>query len=1117
MTKDITSWLEGLGLGKYAAIFAENEIDPAALPHLTDDDLKDIGVALGSRRIILASIVEFQAGKVRDDPIPSSEHGEPIPPAEAERRQLSIMFCDLVGSTELSQRLDPEDLREIMRQYQDAVAGAVSRYEGHVAKFLGDGVLAYFGWPRAYEDQAERAVHAALDAVATVSRLKVDGGDNLQARVGIATGQVVVGDIIGDKAAEMGAVVGETPILAARLQTLADPGTVIIGRNTRHLAGHVFDLNDEGEHRLKGFADPVRAWRVLGKGREKSRFEAAHGETLTGFVGRTQEMALLMDRWEQAVGGKGQCVLISGEAGIGKSRVLREFKECLDRDSRTCLRYQCSPYQVNAAFNPIIEQLQHAADFRQDDNVEDKLDKVERLLRATLEGESEDLSLMAALLALPSERYPPLNMTPQRQKLQTIALLVSQLEALSKEQSVLMLVEDIHWIDPSSLEVFDAVVDRACDLSVLVVMTHRPEFEPRWALHGHVTHHTLNRLDYGDGKAMAEHVTGGRELPEAVLKQILEHTDGVPLFVEELTKTVIEAGFLEEQNGRYILDGPLPHLAIPSTLKDSLMARLDRLSAVKEVIQAAACIGREFSPELLGSAVSIGQAALDDALIRLVDAQLVYRRSGVDGPHYLFKHALVQDAAYESLLTRKRRELHARIAEVLEASVEPDPATLAHHCSAAGLAEKAARYYLETGNRLLRASGLAEACAELEAGLREIETLPSNSARDRLELDISLVLGTARLGYFGWPHSSVPEILEPAFRLATTLRDTEALRTVLFGLWVHFMCRAEFPQALQWVEALNGAVEETDDSELTVVRDMAGGVQRLWMADYDEVTRYTQHMRTTYDVSKHSGVVRYTNHDPYCTSLTLFGANVDWIVGYPDRAIAHLDEGIALARQLNHPFNLAFALTVGSWFMAWRGDLQRIFSQCDEAEEIAEKHALEFIRLNMVHVARGMALIISRDSQEGYELLKQGWNFWSGIGGRVNNPQYEMHLAAALGDLGSSKNALDTIEGAISSCRATGERWIEPEALRTKGELLLGDQPDPDGAELAFNEAIELAREHAAKSWELRAATSLARLWQSQGKLREARQLLTPVYQWFTEGFETADLRRAHALLEDLS
>ena len=1038
---------------------------------------------------------------------------------EAERRQITIMFCDLVGSTELSRRLDPEDLREVMGRYQDAVAGAVTRYEGHVAKFLGDGVLAYFGWPRAHEDQAEQAVRAALEAVTAVQLVKAEGDQPLQSRAGIATGQVVIGDIVGDSAEERDAVVGETPNLAARLQTLADPGSVIIGANTRRLIGDVFELGDRTEHDLKGFADPVSAWRVLGERRVESRFEAAHGDALTRFVGRTQEIGLLLDRWEHAKTNEGQVVLLSGEAGIGKSRILREFVGQLREGPHLTLRYQCSPHQMNAAFHPVIEQLHDAADFRREDTVDEKLDKLERLVGDTGEDGSEARSLMAALLSLPTQRYAPLDMTPQRRKLQTIAVLVARLAGLAKRQPVLVLVEDVHWIDPSSLETFNAVVDRSQNLAVLVVMTHRQEFESPWTGYGHVTNYSLNRLSRGDGKAQAERVSDGKALPEEVLTRILEQTDGVPLFVEELTKTILEAGFLKEEEDRYVLTGPLPAVAIPATLHDSLMARLDRLAPVKEVVQTAACIGREFSPELLAAVMSMDRATLDDSLAQLVKAQLLFHRYTAEGTSYLFKHALVQDAAYESLLKSKRRALHAKLAYALENLDESDPLDLARHYSAAGLADEAATSYLAAGQRLLGASALPEASGALELGLEQVDALAPSAKRDRLELDLRTALGAARMARFGWAHPSVAEALEPAFVLARKLNDREILGPVLFGLWVHYQTRTDFPRALEWLEELDNAVGETDESELSAVRDMSSGCQYFWQAEYDRAASYTDHIRSTYDEEKHARIVDFTNHDPLVFSLHWAGSFLDWIIGYPERSLERLQEAVSLARRLKHPFNLAFALTAGSHGYLLCGDGEPILSHCDEVERLVVEEGLgPFAQNVLANHWRGKALILGKEFTAGYKLMKQGNDFWNMADGRVCNALFWSWMSMGLGGMGKTAEALELIERAISHCRETGDCYMEPECLRIKGELLLlAENTDDTRVDAVFHQAIQLAQAHKAKSWELRAATSRAKLWRSRDKRTEARDLLAPVYDWFAEGFDTADLKEAKHLLEEVS
>lgn len=1116
---DLQDWLERLGLGGYSSVFAENDVDLDVLPHLSDEDLKGLGLSLGHRRKLLAAIPKLT--QEPDSAASTLRTGTPDQPriAEAERRQLSVLFCDLVGSTELSQRLDPEHLRELMRRYQDAVAGAVTRYEGFVAKFLGDGVLAYFGWPQAHEDQAERAVHAALDAVAAVAGLRADGQQELQARVGIATGQVVIGEIVNETAGEAGAVVGETPNLAARLQSLAEPGSVIIDSTTRRLAGPAFELEDRGAHPLKGFREAVPVWRVAGEALVESRFEAAHGAALTEFVGRTQELSLLLDRWTRARDGEGQVVLLSGEAGIGKSRILRELQEELRADPHAVLHYQCSPYYVNAAFHPVVEQLRHGADFHHDDTPEIRLDKLERLLRTTVGDDPEIAALMAALLSLPADRYPSLGITPQKQKLRTIEALGDRVQALSRQRSVLMLVEDVHWVDPSTLEWMDAVIERVQSLPVLVVVTHRPEFQARWTGYGHLTVHSLNRLSHSDGKAMAERITGGKTLPEQVLTQILKQTDGVPLFVEELTKTVLEAGFLEERDGRYELEGPLPPLAIPTTLHDSLMARLDRLAPVKEVVQAAACIGREFEPDLLTEVVSLDSEDLEDALDQLVQSGLIFRRRTAEGPSYLFKHALVQDTAYESLLMRKRRQIHADLARTLEGRADTDPLALARHCAAAGLAEKAVGHYLAAGQHLLATSALPEAVNALELGQRELVTLEPSDRRDRLELDLRVALGTARMANFGWPHGSVAEALEPAFGLATQIDDRGAMGPLLWGLWVHYQTRTEFPQAHEWLAKLDEVAEESGDPELLAVRDMSSGCQYFWEAEYDRAASYTEHIRATYDEARHARIVRYANHDPLCFSLHWAGSLLDWIVGYPDRALDRLEEALDIARRLGHPFNAAFALTGGSQSLIMRGEAERMLAQCDEAERIVADQGLgKFAEHSMLNHWRGQAYILRGELARGFELTKRGNDYFNASGGRICNAMWWCLMTQALAGMDRPREALALIERALAHCRDTGDRYMEPEVLRLKGELLLqGSTCEHDDAEAVLAAAQRVARAHQAKSWELRAATSLARLNLSRDRRREALDLLEPVYDWFEEGFDTADLKAAHALLNELS
>ena len=708
---DIGTWLGGLGLARYEKAFRDNDIDADLLHSLTADDLRELGVgSIGHRRRLLDAIAALSAAPTNV-----------TLPAEAERRQLTVLFCDLAGSTALASRLDPEDLREVLGTYRAAVAEAVAQFGGYVAKYMGDGVLAYFGYPQAHEHDAERAVRAGLALIERIGRLESSGG-TLASRVGIATGLVVVGDLIGSGDAQERGVVGETPNLAARLQQMAPPNTVLVAEATRRLVGDLFEYNDLGAVALKGLAEPVPAWQVLGESTVENRFAALRSATLSPLIGRDEEVELLLRRWARAKDGEGQSVLISGEAGIGKSRIVETLRERLLADEpHLLLRYQGSPQRTASALHPVIARLEHAAGFRRKDDPGARLNKLEDLLgREVVKDVSSVAPLFAALLAIRTEgRYPPLGLTPPQQKAKTLEALAGQLEAMAARRPVLLVFEDLHWADPTSLEFLDIVVDRTQHLRVLAVLTFRPDFAPPWTGHAHVTLLSLNRLGRRDTAALAERVGGGKPLPPEILDQILVRTDGVPLFVEELTKAVLESGLLSEGVDGYVLRGPLPPLAIPATLHDSLMARLDRLAPpVKAAAQLAACIGREFTYEMLAAVSPLGADALGVALDQLVASELIHRGGMPSAVSYAFRHALVHEAAYQSLLRSRRQQLHACIAQIVEARFPEiaarQPDWLAHHYAEAGLAERASDCSFEAARRAKAAYALREAAAHLE-------------------------------------------------------------------------------------------------------------------------------------------------------------------------------------------------------------------------------------------------------------------------------------------------------------------------------------------------------------------------------------------------------------------
>ena len=661
--QEIADWLKKLGMSEYAERFAESDIDIDVLSELTDHDFDRLGVSLGHRRKMLRAIRELSASPIaasteRQASAPTVP--EPAPKDTAERRQVTVMFSDLVGSTALSARLDPEDLREVISAYQKCVAETVGRFGGFVAKYMGDGVLVYFGYPQAHEDDAERAVRAGLELVAAVGDLKTHAP--LQTRIGIATGLVVVGDLIGSGASQEQAIVGETPNLAARLQGVAEPNSVVIAESTRKLVGNLFELETLETKELKGIAGPVPAWTALRESSAEGRFEAFHASGLTELVGREEELDLLLRRWSKTKAGEGQAVLLSGEAGIGKSRLTAALLERLAAEPHTRLRYFCSPQRTDSALYPIISQMERAAGFTHEDTAQAKLDKIDAVL-APAGTSKQDAALFAEMLSLPNDgRYPTLDLTSEQRRQRTLEALGSQMEAPSRSNAVLMIFEDAHWTDPTSLEAFGRAVDRLRTIRVLLIVTFRPEFEPPWIGRPHVTAMTINRLAQREIDTMIDRIVGNKSLAASVRRDIVERTDGIPLFVEEMTKAVLEAegdGTIE----RTVAAIPSPSNVVPASLHASLMSRLDRLGPAKEMAQIGAAIGREFSHSLLAAVVCRPEAELVSTLDRLIAAGLLFRQGVRPHASYLFKHALVQDAAYGTLLREPRRALHARIAE----------------------------------------------------------------------------------------------------------------------------------------------------------------------------------------------------------------------------------------------------------------------------------------------------------------------------------------------------------------------------------------------------------------------------------------------------------------------
>lgn len=1110
----ITDWLASLGLSEYAGRFAENGIDFSVVPDLTDQDLKDIGVLLGHRRKMLRAISGL-AGTSTLTQLPAVAP-EPTHEHDAERRQVTVMFTDLVGSTALSARMDPEDLRDIISAYQQCVADAVRRFNGFVAKYMGDGVLVYFGYPTALEDDVERAVRAGLELIAAVRMLKTRA--SLQTRVGIATGLVVVGDLLGSGEAQERGIVGETPNLAARLQGVAEPDSVVIAEGTRKLLGNLFELQDLGAQNLKGLAGPTRAWAVLRGGSIESRFEALRSGRTTPLVGRTEEFELLLRRWQQVQSGEGRMVVLTGEPGIGKSRITAAVQGHLQLDPHARLRQFCSPHHQSTPLHPWIGQFERAAGLTRDDTASEKLTKLEAIL-AQSNTPPEEIGFIAALLSIPTAgRYPLLQLSPQRHREGTLNALLAYMERLAARQPILVVYEDVHWIDPTTLELLTLTIERVQRLPVLLLVTARPEFRPPWPGYAHLTHIELGRIGRAEGSSLIAQVTGGKELPSDVLQQILARTDGIPLFIEELTKAVVESGVLTDLGDRYVAAGPLPALAIPTSLNASLLARLDRLAPVREVAQIGAALGRQFSHALISAVTSMPQPQLDDALAQLVHAELIFRRGTPPDAQYTFKHALVQDAAYGTLLRARRQQLHGNIAATLERQfpeiVEAQPERLAQHCVEAGFVEKAVGYCLKAGQKAIARGTMVEAVAQLRKGLDILTGLSDGAPRREQELDLQIALGHALETTKGLAEVETGEVYARARELCEQLKRPEQLGLVLYGQYLFRIVRGELEQAEHHAGELRHLREAGDDAMWRCFGSQIGGNICFYLGKFSDVRVYHESAFSLWDSTYRAFAP--TAEDPYVGAMIHFFRTL-LCLGHLDLARSRRDEALTESQRLS-PFMRTFALRQ-AWYGDWALDgiqsANTMLASANEIVAVSNEHGFRD-SLAIGNIMRGWCLAGLGQAAEGIPQLLQGVTVCRAGGRKLMIPFFLTTLAEAYGMAAQPQEGLDQLAEAERLVETTHERWIEAEIHRMRGRLLLSTH-EHAAAESSYRRALEVAQRQGAKFWELRAALDLARLWRDQSKRTDARDLLSPVYGWFTEGFDTRDLKDARALLLDLA
>jgi predicted ATPase/class 3 adenylate cyclase len=1038
------------------------------------------------------------------------ESGRTRAPASVpERRQVTILFCDLAGSTSAAAAFDPEDMHALIAAYQRRAADIIARFGGFLAKYMGDGVLAYFGYPRAQEHDAEAAVRAGLALVEAVAALPAPKGYAPRARVGIATGLVVVGERIGEGVSQEQSVVGETPNLAARLQTVAEPGTVVIASATHRLVSGLFEYRNLGQVSLRGFADPVQAWQVLRASGIDNRFEALHAQGLTPLVGREAELLLLLQRWRQARAGEGRIVLLSGEPGIGKSRIVKALQEKLAEETLFRFNYYGSPTAADRALHPIISQIERAAGFVREDTAETKLAKLEAAL--VFARDREEIGLIADLLGLPAERYGVPQLTPQRRKERTLEALLGQTVAAAQKRPVLAVFEDAHWSDPTSRELLAMAIDHLRALPVMLLITARPEFAPPWPPQSDVETLGLTRLDRDEGIALIGKVAHGKALPAEVLEQILARTDGVPLFIEELTKTVLESGMLREAQDRFVLTGPLPQLAIPTTLSASLMARLDRLARVREVAQIGAAIGREFPHDLLAALVPVDAATLQGALDQLVEAGLIFRGGTGAQATYLFKHALVQDAAYDTLLKSRRQELHGRIVAVLEERfpelAEQRPELLADHATRAGMTERAVDYWLKAGRRSISRSAMAEAVLQLSKGLDLLATLPEDRARTRRQLELQSALCGAVVVTRGQGAVESGENYRRARALAEELGDHAALLPILSGLTSFHLGRAEYADAREMAaELLRVAAAAGDATSALVGHRAIGACLRMEGRFLPAIEHFEEALRL-YRPEVHQQMAAVAAQDMRAAALSYLGLDL-LITGFPERARANTIAALRCARQIGYPHVVLFSLAGNAYFYILCGEEAAAAHALEEMRALADRQKFPFW-LALANLLLGHVVAVRGAPGKGLDLARSAMEALRRIGSPYNQSHGLAVVANCHALAGEIEQALALAAEGLEVAERLGERWFEAELHRMSGEWLLKRGGAAAEARGAFQRALAIATAQEAVLWQLRAAASLFRLSPDAS----ARARLSAILARYSEGRDTRDVTEAAALL----
>jgi class 3 adenylate cyclase/tetratricopeptide (TPR) repeat protein len=1119
--RDATWILLTEGRASTARLMHELDLGPEQLAALLGEIVGVKGWAIVDKDGVVTWVGNGTRGALATAaPVQTPAHeSEPVEAAtEAERRQLTVLFCDLAGSTVLATELDPEDMNELIADYQNAVQPILKRFDGFLAKFMGDGILAYFGYPKAREKDPQRAILAALAIVEAIREIDARRPQSVAVRIGIATGTVLVGELIGEGSAQERSVVGDAPNLAARLQALAPQNGVVISDVTRELSGDGFEIVDLGERDLKGFAGRTKVWQVVREREADFSVEAGEAGEAAPLVGRQEELGLLVRAWQQSRQGSGQVVTVSGEAGIGKSRLVEAVIAACARDGALRVTFRCTPHHSNSPLFPIISRLKRTLGLRTEDNNAERLTKLEKALTSYQFANSETVSLLAALMSvpLPADRYPPLNLSLHQQRLNTLDMLLAWLLEEAERQPMIIVWEDLHWSDPSTLELIAMMIEQCPTAPILNVATFRPDFAPGWPVRSHVVPITLNRLERPEVESLIRRATRGKSLPPQVIEHIVRRGDGVPLYVGELTSAILASSALKETPDGFELTGPLENLSIPATLQDSLLARLDKAPLLREVAQLGAVLGREFSYEMVEAIGAFGSEQLQDGLGRLVAEDLLYQRGRLPRARYMFKHALIQDAAYQSLLKRLRQRYHASVAQILidryPEIAETQPETLAHHYTEAGDVEAALAQWLRAGQQALARSANHEAIGHLRKGL---SMLPGGGRYADRELALLRPLGAAYMATRGYGAPETIETFDRARKLCGII-DDDSIFPVLFGLWLTTLVQAEHAKSLELAAEMQALVGNARDPYAVLAADAIWGFTYIHTGDQESARR---HLRKVAELS--GGFDTATKNEKailYGLDVELaacaYSAWTEWLLGYPDAAL----DRQRLALRTMETSTQSYSRVRGSYWCAvvseLRGDWRSVIELTDGAIATARAHGMSMVEgvCRILNVSARACLGEGGSADE----IAQAIEAYMATGGRFQTPYHRTLQSRLLLMERRIDEGFAILAGARDMIDRTGEAYFLSEVVRLRGEMLLAGGGERDDAEACFRHALEIAGGQKAKSLELRAATSLAQSLVARGHGEQAKAVLSPVLTWFTEGFGTHDLKAAQAVLEQL-